>query len=146
MSVYKISGTVAEEAVIYIIQDEEYKGNRHVSSGEYEMIFESNSAGGVVAVAENVEGKIMSFGKVVPLDATGQTPNLNASRSIKGPNTITKLSINYDKNSDILYISLGDSKECINTELEKGNLLRFEPSTNELVGITLMDFADRYIL
>jgi hypothetical protein len=145
MATYKISGIVAEEAVIYIIQDEEYKGKRRVPAGRYEMIFESESSSGVVAVAENVEGKIMSFGKVTPMDATGQTPNLSASRGITAPKDATKLSISYDKNFDILYISIGAPKEGIATELEEGDLLRFELSSNELVGITLMDFASRFM-
>jgi len=45
------------------------------------MIFESDSTSSILAVAENVAGKIMSFGNVTPVEATGQTPNLNTTRS-----------------------------------------------------------------
>jgi len=88
MAVYKISGTTTEEAVIYIIQDEEYKGKRRIHPGKYEMIFESESTSGILAVAENIDGKIMSFGNVTPVEAAGEIPNLSTSRVMSNPANI----------------------------------------------------------
>lgn len=84
MATYKISGHTSKEAVIYIIQDEEYKGKRRVSSGNYELIFESNSNSPVVAVAENIDGQIMSFGNIILLNAeSGESPNLHKTSVVQ---------------------------------------------------------------
>ena len=77
MATYKISGSVAKVSTIYIIQDEEYKGKRNVNSGDYEIIFESESNSPVIAVAEDSQGQIMSFGNIEVLDAEGREPNLH---------------------------------------------------------------------
>lgn len=90
MTTYKISGCINEEAVIYIIQNEAYIGKRRVGIGNYEIIFESSSNTPITAVAENISGKIMSFGNITLLDAAGETPNLHAHASI--PSVIERLS------------------------------------------------------
>lgn len=68
MITYKISGTISEDAVIYIIQDGEYKGRKNVTTGNYEVFFESDSDDGVIAVAENADGRIISFGNIIPIE------------------------------------------------------------------------------
>ena len=55
------------------------------------------------------------------------------------------LKINYDEISDVLYISFGDPRPGIATEINEGDLVRIDPDTNEVVGITIIDFKERYI-
>ena len=55
------------------------------------------------------------------------------------------LSINYDEDADILYISLGRPQPAISVEVNDGNLMRVDPFTDELVGITVLDFKERHL-
>lgn len=82
MATYKISGKTTEEAIIYVIQDEEYKGKKRILPGPYEIIFESASTSNVLAVAESIDGRIMNFGNVVPIKASEEISNLNISRVV----------------------------------------------------------------
>jgi hypothetical protein len=107
MAIYKISGDITEDALIYVIQDEEYKGKRRVSAGHYEIVFESESDSSIIAVAENSEGKILSFGNITVIDADGQTPNLHFNESLSVIiNNLTGIynSLNslYDVSQDII--------------------------------------------
>lgn len=107
MMVYKISGDINEDAMIYVIQDEEYKGKRRVSAGHYEIVFESESDSAIIAVAENSEGKILSFGNITILDADGQTPNLCFHESLPEiinslTNTCNSMNKLYDVPQDII--------------------------------------------
>ena len=83
MPSYKISGTSNEASIIYIIQNEEYVGKKYIRSGAYELLFASSSPSTIIAVAENMEGKIESFGNITPIEADGQEPNLQTARTIK---------------------------------------------------------------
>ena len=53
--------------------------------------------------------------------------------------------IRYDDQADVLYISFGDPCPGIAVELNNGDLVRVDPYTDEIVGITLLDFKERYI-
>lgn len=55
------------------------------------------------------------------------------------------LSINYDEDADVLYISLGRPQPAISVEVNDGNLMRVDPFTDELVGITVLDFKERHL-
>ena len=56
-----------------------------------------------------------------------------------------KLEISYDAGSDVLYISIGEPRPGIATECNDGDFIRTDLATNEVVGITLLDFRERFI-
>jgi uncharacterized protein YuzE len=60
---------------------------------------------------------------------------LTASIAI-GPFTFTDCS--YDAEADIAYLSVGEPKEAISWESPEGHLVRLDPDTGELVGVTLL--------
>ena len=53
--------------------------------------------------------------------------------------------IRYDSKSDILYISCGKPRPGIALEVKAGDLVRIDPYTDEIVGITIIDFRERYM-
>lgn len=55
------------------------------------------------------------------------------------------LNIDYDEDADVLYISLGQPKPAISIEVNDGDLMRVDPFTDELVGITVLDFKERHL-
>ena len=57
-----------------------------------------------------------------------------------------KLDISYDPAADVFYCSFGDPREAIGTEVEEGVIVRSDPETNEVVGITIIDFSRRFTL
>jgi len=46
----------------------------------------------------------------------------------------------YDKEGDILDLSLGEPKEAISKEIEDDLFIRVDPETNEIVGISILNF------
>jgi uncharacterized protein YuzE len=56
-----------------------------------------------------------------------------------------KILIDYDARADILYISFGKSRPGIARETDDGNLIRIDPYSDEVVGITIMDFKEKYM-
>ena len=50
----------------------------------------------------------------------------------------------YDRESDVLYLSIGKPQEAISREIGDDILLRVNPSTGEIVGITVLNFASRF--
>lgn len=50
----------------------------------------------------------------------------------------------YDKTSDVLYLSLGDPRPAISEELGDDILLRVDPETKEVVGLTILNLASRF--
>lgn len=64
MPTYKISGTAHENSTVYIIQNGEYVGKKPVGVGSYEILFDSISESGIIAVLENNNGQIIGFGDV----------------------------------------------------------------------------------
>jgi len=53
--------------------------------------------------------------------------------------------ITYDDISDVLYISFGHPKPGIAKEITDGDFVRIDPYTDQIVGITIMDFKVRYM-
>jgi uncharacterized protein YuzE len=53
--------------------------------------------------------------------------------------------IRYDSKSDVLYISCGKRRPGIALEVRAGDLVRIDPYTDEVVGITIMNFRERYM-
>ena len=53
------------------------------------------------------------------------------------------LNMAYDNQADVLYISLGNPRKAITTEMGEGNLIRKNPKTKEIIGITIIDFKSK---
>jgi uncharacterized protein YuzE len=54
------------------------------------------------------------------------------------------LEVSYDKESDVLYISEGRPREAISDLMDNGVILRTDPDTKKVVGITILDFISHY--
>lgn len=55
-----------------------------------------------------------------------------------------EMSVSYDRQSDVLYLSYGEAREAISEENEDGVLVRRDPSSNEILGFTVVDFSRRF--
>lgn len=53
--------------------------------------------------------------------------------------------ISYDDSVDVLYVSFGDPRPGIAMEVNNGDFVRVDPYTDEVVGITLLDFHERFV-
>jgi len=58
---------------------------------------------------------------------------------------IPKLEISYDAGADVLYVSIGEPRPGIAVECNDGDFIRVALVTSEVVGITLLDFCERFI-
>jgi len=65
-----------------------------------------------------------------------------ASRSIE---ELKELSIDYDQTNDVLYVSFGPPQESICVDVGDGNLVRLDMKTNKIVGVTILDFREKYM-
>ncbi len=54
------------------------------------------------------------------------------------------LDIHYDTEADVLYVSFGPPREALGTEVEAGIILRLHPDTQQVVGITIEAFRERF--
>jgi len=50
----------------------------------------------------------------------------------------------YDKKGDVLYISIGSPQKAVSQEMEDDILLRLDTETHEVVGLTVLNFAERF--
>ena len=53
------------------------------------------------------------------------------------------LSYHYDRDEDILYVTLGDSGSAVCVEQGDRLLVRIDPESGEVVGFTVIDFSQR---
>ncbi|MGA1865813.1 MAG: DUF2283 domain-containing protein [bacterium] len=53
---------------------------------------------------------------------------------------IKKLRMSYDKDGDILDLSLGEPTEAVSKEIEDDLFIRLDPNTNEVIGISILNF------
>jgi uncharacterized protein (DUF433 family)/uncharacterized protein YuzE len=53
------------------------------------------------------------------------------------------LNFHYDRDEDILYVTLGDSDSALCIEQEDGFLIRIDPESGEVVGFAVIDFSQR---
>ena len=51
--------------------------------------------------------------------------------------------IYYDREADVLYISFGEPKPTEGIEIGDGTILRIDPKTEEVVGLTILNFSKR---
>jgi uncharacterized protein YuzE len=54
------------------------------------------------------------------------------------------LNVFYDRKGDVLYISIGAPKAAISKEVDNDVLVRVLPETDEVVGFTILNFAERF--
>lgn len=54
-----------------------------------------------------------------------------------------KTNIHYDKKYDVMYISFGDPAPSYSEDFADGVYLRYDMVTDELSGITILDFSKR---
>jgi len=52
--------------------------------------------------------------------------------------------VDYDRTVDVLYIAIKD-RPGIADEVSSGNFIRYGVGNGEIVGITIMDFKERFI-
>lgn len=50
----------------------------------------------------------------------------------------------YDRESDVMYLTIGKPQEAISRELGNDILLRVLPETGEVVGLTVLNFVTRF--
>jgi len=62
--------------------------------------------------------------------------------TIKVPAKVESV-INYDAEADVLYISFGNPGKAEGIDIGDGTILRVNPDTGEVIGITLLDFKRR---
>lgn len=55
-----------------------------------------------------------------------------------------ELKIRYDREADVLYCSFGDPRPALSVECENGVVVRHDPETEEVVGVTIVDFFKRF--
>ena len=66
----------------------------------------------------------------------------NTMATIKIP-LESKSVISYDSEADVLYVSFGRPRRAEGIDIGDGTILRIDPETQEVVGITLLDFRKR---
>jgi uncharacterized protein YuzE len=50
-----------------------------------------------------------------------------------------KINWDYDADADVLYISFGKPKNAEGVDIGEGTIIRIEPGSNEIVGITILN-------
>jgi uncharacterized protein YuzE len=61
-------------------------------------------------------------------------------------NKIGKLSVNYDDTTDVLYLSIGEPRPALTREDDESDILliRQDPATGETVGVTVLEYYQRF--
>jgi uncharacterized protein YuzE len=50
----------------------------------------------------------------------------------------------YDREGDVLYLTVGEPRDAVSREMGNDVLLRVDPQTDEIVGLTILNFASRF--
>lgn len=50
----------------------------------------------------------------------------------------------YDREADVLYLTMGEPQEAISREVGNDVLLRVHPKTGKVVGLTVLNFVSRF--
>ena len=54
------------------------------------------------------------------------------------------LTVDYDAEMDVLYVSKGTPQPGVAIEIEEGIVLRLDPDTQEVLGLTILDFRAEF--
>lgn len=57
---------------------------------------------------------------------------------------IDQLTVSYDKDADVLYITEGKPREAIGEMMDNGIIVRRDLRTKEIVGFTIVDFTEHF--
>lgn len=52
--------------------------------------------------------------------------------------------ISYDKEADVLYVSIGKPKQAICETLDDGVVVRYDKKSDKIIGFTVIDFEKRF--
>jgi uncharacterized protein YuzE len=55
-----------------------------------------------------------------------------------------KFSISFDRDADVVYLSFGEPSRAVSEEVAEGVFARYDPRSEELVGLTLLDFSKKF--
>jgi len=56
-----------------------------------------------------------------------------------------KLNWDYDKEADVLYISITEPQKAIGIDVGEGIIVRYKEDAKEIVGLTIIGFKERFI-
>jgi len=54
-----------------------------------------------------------------------------------------KIKWDYDAEADVLYISFGNPKNAEGVDIGEGTIMRIQPDSNEIIGITILNPLNR---
>ncbi len=54
------------------------------------------------------------------------------------------LHVSYNADGDVLYISIGEPRAALTVTDDEGLLIRRDPETYDIVGITILDYEQRF--
>ncbi|MGH7812632.1 MAG: DUF2283 domain-containing protein [Candidatus Binataceae bacterium] len=57
---------------------------------------------------------------------------------------VGRLEVGYDEEADVLYVSVGKPRAAVTDETGEGLLVRKDPATGEIVGVTVLDYEQRF--
>lgn len=57
---------------------------------------------------------------------------------------IDQLTVSYDKDADVLYITEGKPRQTVGEMMDDGVIVRRDPRTKEVVGFTIVDFTEHF--
>ena len=58
---------------------------------------------------------------------------------------VDQLTVSYDKDADVLYITEGKPRQAISEIMDEGVIIRRDPKTKEVVGFTIIDFTEHFV-
>lgn len=53
--------------------------------------------------------------------------------------------MDYDEDVDTMYLSLGEPKEAIGVDIGNGTIIRYDETSNEVIGVTLVGLRNRFM-
>lgn len=56
----------------------------------------------------------------------------------------TKLIVSYDRDADVFYLSFGEPKPSVTEELDDNVLVRRDPKTHDVTGITITNLSEYF--
>jgi len=57
---------------------------------------------------------------------------------------IDQLTVSYDKDADVLYITEGKPREAIGEMMDDGVIVRRDSKTRDIIGFTIIDFTGHF--
>jgi uncharacterized protein YuzE len=67
---------------------------------------------------------------------------MEAVKILEKPATITW---DYDEEADVLYLSIGEPRPAVGTDIGEGVIVRYDEARKEVVGLTLIGLRARFV-